>query len=81
MANVTSSQKHKPIRTWYSGEADGKIAKGEARWGGQGYGKHKRPDLGNTSFFIDALVASGLRLMMLRFRPLWSLSHNTKPGI
>ena len=39
--------------------ADGKIAKSEPDWGGQGYGKHKRPDLSNTSFFIDALVASG----------------------
>ena len=24
-------------------------------FGGQGYGKHKRPDLSNTSFFLDAL--------------------------
>ncbi|MEM7784021.1 MAG: prenyltransferase/squalene oxidase repeat-containing protein [Planctomycetota bacterium] len=24
-------------------------------YGGQGYGKHKRPDLSNTSFFLDAL--------------------------
>jgi len=39
--------------------ADGKIAKSAPEWGGQGYGKHKRPDLSNTSFFIDALVASG----------------------
>ncbi len=28
-------------------------------YGGAGYGKHKRPDLSNTSFLIDALVASG----------------------
>ena len=39
--------------------ADGKVAKSAPEWGGQGYGKHKRPDLSNTSFFIDALVASG----------------------
>lgn len=29
-------------------------------YGGAGYGKHKRPDLSNTSFMIDALKASGL---------------------
>ena len=27
-------------------------------YGGQGYGKHKRPDMSNTSFFIDALKAA-----------------------
>ncbi len=39
--------------------ADGKVARSAPEWGGQGYGKHKRPDLSNTAFFIDALVASG----------------------
>lgn len=29
-------------------------------YGGAGYGKHKRPDLSNTSFLIDALRSSGL---------------------
>ena len=28
-------------------------------YGGAGYGKHKRPDLSNTSFLIDALKATG----------------------
>ncbi len=28
-------------------------------YGGAGYGKHKRPDLSNTSFLIDALRAAG----------------------
>lgn len=28
-------------------------------FGGQGYGSHKRPDLSNTSFFLDALKAAG----------------------
>lgn len=28
-------------------------------YGGQGYGGHKRPDLSNTSFFLDALKAAG----------------------
>ncbi len=29
-------------------------------YGGQGYGKHKRPDLSNTSFFIEALRSAGV---------------------
>ena len=29
-------------------------------YGGAGYGKHKRPDLSNTTFLIDALRASGV---------------------
>ncbi len=29
-------------------------------YGGQGYGGHKRPDLSNTAFFLDALVKAGL---------------------
>lgn len=28
-------------------------------YGGQGYGSSKRPDMSNTSFFVDALVAAG----------------------
>lgn len=28
-------------------------------YGGQGYGSHKRPDLSNTSYFIEAMKASG----------------------
>jgi len=28
-------------------------------YGGAGYGKHKRPDLSNTQFFLEALKASG----------------------
>lgn len=33
--------------------------KNDPRYGGGGYGKHKRPDLSNTSFLIDALKAAG----------------------
>ena len=29
-------------------------------YGGQGYGKHKRPDASNTSFFQDAMKAAGV---------------------
>jgi squalene-hopene/tetraprenyl-beta-curcumene cyclase len=29
-------------------------------FGGQGYGRNKRPDLSNTSFFLEALVAAGV---------------------
>ena len=40
-------------------EGEGKV-KSDFAYGGQGYGKHKRADLSNTSFFIDALKASGV---------------------
>jgi squalene-hopene/tetraprenyl-beta-curcumene cyclase len=31
----------------------------DAAYGGAGYGKHKRPDLSNTQFFVEALKAVG----------------------
>ena len=34
-------------------------ARSSPSYGGAGYGKHKRPDLSNTSFLIDALRAAG----------------------
>lgn len=34
-------------------------SKEDMEFGGAGYGRHKRPDLSNTSFFIDALKAAG----------------------
>ena len=33
--------------------------KDNAAYGGAGYGTHKRPDLSNTQFFLDALKAAG----------------------
>ena len=33
--------------------------KSDVKYGGAGYGKHKRPDLSNTGFFMDALKAAG----------------------
>ncbi len=57
-------------------------------YGGGGYGKHKRPDLSNTSFLIEALIASGTSpddpaiqkalLFVSRCQNLES-SHNTTP--
>ena len=41
---------------WDEGE---KHKKDSYNYGGAGYGKHKRPDLSNTSFLIDALRAAG----------------------
>jgi squalene-hopene/tetraprenyl-beta-curcumene cyclase len=44
---------------------EGQFDQGEGKdpsdpfYGGAGYGKHKRPDLSNTSFFVDALKAMG----------------------
>ena len=40
------------------GEGTG-TEKSDLSYGGAGYGKHKRPDLSNTSFLIDALKACG----------------------
>lgn len=37
-----------------------KVEKSHPFYGGVGYGKHGRPDLSNTAFFIDALHASGV---------------------
>ncbi len=39
-------------------EAEGKDPSDPA-YGGGGYGKHKRPDMSNTSFLVDALRAAG----------------------
>jgi squalene-hopene/tetraprenyl-beta-curcumene cyclase len=33
--------------------------KSDAAYGGAGYGKHKRPDMSNTQFLVDALKAAG----------------------
>ena len=40
---------------WDAGEGHDRAS---TFYGGQGYGKHKRPDMSNTSFFIDALKAA-----------------------
>ncbi|MAR09256.1 MAG: hypothetical protein CL681_04695 [Blastopirellula sp.] len=39
--------------------ADEGADESDLAYGGSGYGKHKRPDLSNTSFFVDALRAAG----------------------
>lgn len=39
-------------------ESEGK-SKSDFDYGGAGYGKHKRPDLSNTSFLVDALKSAG----------------------
>ena len=41
---------------WDKGEG---IESSDPGFGGAGYGKHKRPDLSNTTFFMEALLASG----------------------
>jgi squalene-hopene/tetraprenyl-beta-curcumene cyclase len=41
--------------------ADGKTDKTSYYYGGAGYGKHKRPDLSNTQFFLEALKAAGTK--------------------
>ncbi len=42
----------------YGGDAQ-PAEKSDVTYGGAGYGKSKRPDLSNTNFFLDALVAAG----------------------
>ncbi len=42
----------------WGGEAQ-PVGKDNLADGGAGYGKHKRPDLSNTQFFLDALQAAG----------------------
>lgn len=44
--------------TQWGGEGQA-VDKSDPRYGGGGYGKHKRPDLSNTTFLIDALKAAG----------------------
>ena len=41
---------------WDDGEGR---SRNDAAYGGAGYGKHKRPDLSNTTFLVDALHAVG----------------------
>jgi squalene-hopene/tetraprenyl-beta-curcumene cyclase len=41
---------------WDEGEG---LDRSDTAYGGAGYGKHKRPDLSNTTFLIDALKAAG----------------------
>ena len=41
---------------WDEGED---LSRSDSRYGGAGYGSHDRPDLSNTSFMIEALVATG----------------------
>ena len=36
------------------------ISRDNAAYGGQGYGSHRRPDLSNTQFFVDALHEAGI---------------------
>lgn len=40
---------------WDEGEGQNRT---DLNYGGAGYGRHKRPDLSNTSFFVDALKAN-----------------------
>lgn len=46
------------VKSMQWGATDGKVAS-DVEYGGAGYGRNKRPDLSNTSFFLDALKATG----------------------
>ena len=54
----TIDRAEKFIKSIQWGEATG-TERGNLAYGGAGYGKHKRPDLSNTSFLVDALKACG----------------------
>lgn len=41
------------------GADDHPVESSDARFGGSGYGKHGRPDLSNTGFTLEALIAAG----------------------
>lgn len=43
---------------WDEGEG---LETSDAAYGGAGYGSHQRPDLSNTSFFLDALKQAGIK--------------------
>lgn len=43
---------------WDEGEG---LESNDTAYGGAGYGKHQRPDMSNTQFFIDALKSAGVK--------------------
>ncbi len=47
--------------TVIGGDAAKAVGKDHPFYGGIGYGKHGRPDLSNTSFFVEAMHASGVK--------------------
>jgi squalene-hopene/tetraprenyl-beta-curcumene cyclase len=53
---VKNAEKFLKANQW--AEAQGQD-KNSPSYGGAGYGKHKRPDLSNTQFLVDALKAAG----------------------
>lgn len=42
-------------------DEDEGLARSDDAYGGAGYGKHERPDMSNTQFFIEALRATGAK--------------------
>ncbi|MBS0209904.1 MAG: terpene cyclase/mutase family protein [Planctomycetes bacterium] len=56
--NDRIAKAHKYIKSLQWDESEGHDPNNPA-YGGAGYGKSKRPDLSNTSFFLDALKAAG----------------------
>lgn len=49
---LTKAQQFVRENQWDEGDG---LTRGDAAYGGAGYGRSKRPDLSNTSFFMDAL--------------------------
>ena len=42
---------------WDEGEG---IESSDPAWGGAGYGKHQRPDLCNSEFYVEAMISAGV---------------------
>jgi squalene-hopene/tetraprenyl-beta-curcumene cyclase len=53
---IKNAEKFLKDNQWAEGQGQDKSS---PNYGGEGYGKHKRPDLSNTNFLIDALRAAG----------------------
>jgi squalene-hopene/tetraprenyl-beta-curcumene cyclase len=57
-ALIKNAEKYLKSMQWGGDNQEG-VDKSDPKYGGAGYGKHKRPDLSNTQFFLDALQAAG----------------------
>lgn len=55
---ISNAEKFLKHLQWDEGEG---IESSDTAYGGQGYGKHQRPDLSNTQFFVEALKTAGVK--------------------
>ncbi len=55
---IKNAEKFLKHLQWDEGEG---IESSDTAYGGQGYGKHQRPDLSNTQFFVEAMKTAGVK--------------------